>query len=258
MPVRPRIRVRVREQVLYDKLWRLYDALVQREEYEPEAAFIIDTVRRHKTAPGNKLLDVGCGFGNLHLYLKSAFRITGVDASPTMLRVARKRNPDVTYRRGDVQSLRLRERYDVVTALDMLEYCLDYPSLERALANLARHLRPGGVLIFWMDVVKENFRQDRADVLAPPGEAPGFALFEYSYDPDPTDTVFQFVMLWVLREGRGLRVEVDDHTMGLFELKRVQDILARLGLAVSLFELDFSGEPFTELGPIFVCQRPAS
>jgi ArsR family transcriptional regulator len=102
-------------------------------------------------APFDSLLDLGTGTGRM-LELLAPFysRAVGIDASPAMLSVARA-NLDraglaaAQVRHGDIQHLPFgRNAFDVVTIHQVLHY-LDEP--ERAIAEAARVLRPGGRLL---------------------------------------------------------------------------------------------------------------
>lgn len=97
------------------------------------------------------LLDLGTGTGRMLELLAPLYdRAVGIDASPSMLAVARA-NLDragvasAQVRLGDIYSLPLpRDAFDVVTIHQVLHY-LDDP--ERALAEAARVLRPGGRML---------------------------------------------------------------------------------------------------------------
>jgi ArsR family transcriptional regulator len=97
------------------------------------------------------LLDLGTGTGRmLDLLAPYCDRAVGIDASPNMLAVARA-NLDragianAQVRLGDIYNLPLpRDAFDVVTIHQVLHY-LDEP--ERALAEAARVLRPGGRML---------------------------------------------------------------------------------------------------------------
>jgi ArsR family transcriptional regulator len=101
--------------------------------------------------PFDSLLDLGTGTGRLlELFAPLYARAVGVDASADMLAVARA-NLDragitnAQVRLGDIQHLPFgRNAFDVVTIHQVLHY-LDEP--ERAIAEAARVLRPGGRLL---------------------------------------------------------------------------------------------------------------
>jgi cyclopropane fatty-acyl-phospholipid synthase-like methyltransferase len=61
------------------------------------------------TAPGTHLLDVGCGAGTpiARYLLDRGYRLTGVDASPAMLRLARANCPEAELVAGDMGTVEL-------------------------------------------------------------------------------------------------------------------------------------------------------
>lgn len=64
-------------------------------------------------APGGRILDLGCGSGKpiARYLLDPGYRVTGVDASPEMLRFARKNCPDAELVLGDMRSVELPGAY---------------------------------------------------------------------------------------------------------------------------------------------------
>src|SRR5687768_2926678 len=71
---------------------------------------------------GSRILDVPCGQGrHAHLLAEAGFNVDGVDYSPTLLRIARKRGTGarLRYRRGDMRRLPgpWKGRFDAVLNL---------------------------------------------------------------------------------------------------------------------------------------------
>jgi len=100
--------------------------------------------------PGGELLDLGCASGELARHLAaSGYRVTGCDIAPTMLRQAAA--ADV---RRAVRWVRLEPGWqtlpfadgslDAVVSASVLEYV---PDAGAVLAECARTLRPGGILV---------------------------------------------------------------------------------------------------------------
>jgi SAM-dependent methyltransferase len=100
--------------------------------------------------PGGELLDLGCGSGELARHLAAhGYRVTGCDIAPTMLRQAETADP-----RRAVRWVRLEPCWqvlpfaegslDAVVSASVLEYV---PDPGAVLAECARVLRPGGVLV---------------------------------------------------------------------------------------------------------------
>lgn len=92
-----------------------------------------------------KLLDVGCGEGQLLEMTQKHFQSTGVDISPQMTHLARIRVPDAEVVTGPVAEVGLEESsFDIATMISYLEH--EWHPVD-ALAAVHRSLKPGGHLL---------------------------------------------------------------------------------------------------------------
>jgi SAM-dependent methyltransferase len=125
----------------------LYDAIYSFKDYAREAARLRGLI--DDAVPGARtVLDVACGTGEHAKFLKRHYRIDGIDLNESYLRAARLKNPAGTYIRADMIDFDLGRSYDVVTCLfSAIGIVRSFARLERAIACMARHVRPGGVLI---------------------------------------------------------------------------------------------------------------
>ena len=103
---------------------------------------------------GTPVLDVGCGVGRWSRLLAArGAHVTGVDISPTMAHeAARRARADGVWENcrflvGDLAGFDTGRRYDLVIGVTVLQHILDHDALHRALANLRRHLEPGGRMV---------------------------------------------------------------------------------------------------------------
>lgn len=133
----------------YERSAQVYDAIYEaRKDYRREAGRLHELIEQCRKSAGNRLLDVACGTGLHDQYLTRWYEVEGLDASEAQLALARRRLPDVTFHSGDMTSFDLGKQYDVVTCLfSSIGHLTTLESLHQAIAAMARHLKPGGVLV---------------------------------------------------------------------------------------------------------------
>jgi SAM-dependent methyltransferase len=98
-----------------------------------------------RPAPGRRTLDLGCGEGRLGRFLQSlGHRVTGVDAAPTMVRLAASHDGAAPAVIGDAAALPFAdEAFDLVVAYMCLH---DMDRMTDAVAEASRVLERGGRL----------------------------------------------------------------------------------------------------------------
>jgi len=116
------------------------------------------------------LLELGSGGGHVAFHLKADFDCTLTDLSPAMLEVSRRLNPGCRHIQGDMRTLDLDRRFDIVLAHDAIAYMTSEADLRAAFATARRHLAPGGLAMFIPDEVLETFEPGASDLFG--GEAP--------------------------------------------------------------------------------------
>jgi len=110
----------------------------------------IDLLARWKVAPGERLLDVACGAGQLAIpAARQGIESTGVDIATNLVEAARGRAAaemlDAVFDEGDAESLPYEEAsFDAVASLFGAMFA---PRPERAAAELMRVCRPGGRIL---------------------------------------------------------------------------------------------------------------
>src|SRR5438067_67243 len=138
---------------MFTRSAQLYDAIYSFKDYEGEATRLDELIRERKP-DARTLLDVACGTGKHLEYLRTRYDVEGLDLDPELLAIARERLPDVPLHEGDMRDFDLGRRFDAVTCLfSAIGYMLTVEELAAAVASMARHLEPGGVLLVepWLE-----------------------------------------------------------------------------------------------------------
>jgi demethylmenaquinone methyltransferase/2-methoxy-6-polyprenyl-1,4-benzoquinol methylase len=106
-------------------------------------------VRSARVRPGDAALDVCCGTGDLALELRRAVgpsgRVVGLDFSPQMLELARRKSAAVEWVQGDALALPFGDgEFAAATVGFGVRNLADYA---RGFAEMARVVRPGGRVV---------------------------------------------------------------------------------------------------------------
>jgi SAM-dependent methyltransferase len=98
---------------------------------------------------GTRLLDAGCGGGTAARFaVQRGAVVSGLDAAPGLVDVARIRVPEGDFRVGDLEKLPyLDASFDVSFACNSLQYAADPRA---AVQEMARVTKPGGVVLVGM------------------------------------------------------------------------------------------------------------
>lgn len=94
------------------------------------------------------VLDAGCGTGRVAIELaRRGHDVAGVDLDPTMLEAARAKAPQVPWLEADLADFRFDRLFDAVVMAGNVMIFLAPGQEAAVVANVSRHLGPGGVLV---------------------------------------------------------------------------------------------------------------
>jgi cyclopropane-fatty-acyl-phospholipid synthase len=118
---------------------------------EAEEAMLRLTCERAGLADGQRILELGCGWGSLSMWMAKHYpnaRITGVSNSATQrafieAECARRGLSNLSIITCDMNRFDIADRFDRVVSVEMFEHMKNYQLL---MANIARWLKPRGKL----------------------------------------------------------------------------------------------------------------
>jgi trans-aconitate methyltransferase len=238
---------------LYTDLAEWWPLMSAPEEYAEEAEFYFRALQNASSRPLDTMLELGSGGGNNASHMKHRVRgLVLADLSAGMLAHSRTLNPECEHHVGDMRDLRLQRQFDAVFVHDAIMYMTTETDLAAAIVTAAAHCRPGGVALFAPDHVRETFRPG-TDCGGHDGPTRAMRYLEWSWDPDPEDTMCTTDYTYVLRTASGaVDVVHDRHVEGVFPRATWLRLLTDAGFDPRVIPFDHS-----ELAPgsyeLFVC-----
>lgn len=204
---------------LYGDLAWLWPLLSPPEHYQEEAETLLGAyhqLARRKKGKRPRLLELGAGGGHPLAHLTGEFDCTATDLSAAMLENCARLVPAARRVLGDMRTLRLDERFDMVLIHDAIDYMTSSADVRAALATAAAHLAPGGILFVAPTYTRDNFVDGEADHDADPSA--NLTYLSYVHDRDPSDSEYELVLVYLIRdaESRAVEVTVDRHRCGVF------------------------------------------
>ena len=193
---------------------------------------------------GARLLDCACGHGrHAHLLAEAGFDVDGVDYSDTLLAAARARGtgPRLRYAKADMRQLPARwtGRFEaVVNVFTSFGFFLHQADDARAMAEMARVLKPGGVLV-WNGGDRDGIAAkllERDWWLTEAG-----TMIGQEREFDAMSGIMTVRSTWRGRKGAGER----EHRIRLYTPTQLADLMASVGLTVEAAFEGWKDKPLT-------------
>ncbi|UCD74730.1 MAG: class I SAM-dependent methyltransferase [Phycisphaerales bacterium] len=213
--------------IYYD---RIYAAVGK--DYAAEAAQLKAIIAHRKRSAGNSLLDVACGTATHAVHLSDEFEITGFDIEKAMVELARECCPSGTFLVDDMRDFDLKRTFDVVICLfSSIGFMKTRADLDAAVGNMARHVKPGGVLLIEPWITSDNFTGGHSQVVAV--DEPELKLARVTRS-DREGDLSVLDMQYLIATPEGLEHIAERYEMGLFTEEEYLSAYKRAGLEVEL------------------------
>lgn len=200
--------------ISYNELAWTENLLANPEECKKEVLFYITLLKQYSVIEINSLLHLGCGAGGHDTYFKQQFKVTGVDLSNGMLKIARGRHSELEYIEGDMKTIRLNRQFDAVIIPDSIDYMVSEDEVNQAVTTAELHLTKGGVLLIAAKT-KETFRNNN---FAYTGEKDGVnvTLLENNFINTFKPNTYESAFMYLIREQGKLSIRTEHQLLGLF------------------------------------------
>ena len=216
---------------MFWKTARYYDRIYAFKDYAAEARRVVEIAREHVRSGGDRLLDVACGSGRHIEHLRREFDAEGLDLADELLDLARERNPGVPFHQGDMTGFELGRRFDVVTCLfSSIGYARTEENMRRAIACMARHAAPGGVVLVEPWFTPDAWQPNTVHALYIDEPDLKIARVNTSY---VDGRLSYFDLHHLIGTPEGTEHIVERHELGLFERAEVLAAFEAAGLAVT-------------------------
>jgi SAM-dependent methyltransferase len=224
----------------------LYDDLYagRSKDYAAESAAIAALVRSIRSN-ASSLLDVGCGTGSHLVAWRDRFAdVVGVEPSAPMRAIAEARLPGVPLIDQDARTLRLGRRFDAVVCMFATIGYIggrsgDIDALNSAIAAMARHVEPGGVLVVepWMTPARYSVGHIGTDFTNKDGRTI-FRMSHSGFDP-AYPRVSVVAMHYLVGTPDGIDHTTDVHYMSMYSEQEFRHAFAAAGCSVRLVDPGF-------------------
>lgn len=256
----------------YETLAFIYDKLMDDIDYEQWAAYLHEQLQKHD-CPGNRLLDLGCGTGNITIPLaQKGYDITAIDLSAEMLAQAKAKTDtlrnagkslSIDWQAQDMTALELYDDdnfllYDgVIATFDAFNYILEPEALQFLLQDLADYMNDDGILIFDIQTPYKLRKYLGNNIYTLHREDVEY-MWENQFDTE--EQICQMDITFFLRQENGLYQKVtESHTERVYEPDLLQLWLNLSGFDVLGIYQELSELPLEEEShrAVFVAKRRA-
>lgn len=215
----------------YSTLYKYYDILSGNDTSKNRV--IEKILRKHKV---ESVLDLTCGTGSQLFWLaKRGFKVTGVDLSPALLNIAKekaqKEKLDVPLLEGDMRTIQVGKFDAVITIFNAIGH-LTKEGFEKALQNIHRNLKNGGLYIFDifnLDAMTDNVVNDLAMDLQKTVNDTKIHNVQYSKIDRESGRLTSYDCFTIQEDSDKPKIFEGEFTLQIYTAQELREMLSRNG-----------------------------
>jgi ubiquinone/menaquinone biosynthesis C-methylase UbiE len=225
----------------YVNLATIYDKMID-VNYDEWVKFIDEYFQmKNITLKGKKVLELGCGTGNMTLRLRSkGMEITALDISDDMLAAAQEKAFEsrlkINFLNQNMSDFELNRKFDLVFSFcDGYNYLIEEESLANSFNRVFKHLNDDGVFIFDIST-KHKLR----DIIGGNTFTMNDEKLCYIWDNYYEDDILEMYITFFVTEGKLYKRIDETHVQRAYNVKTLTLLLEKAGFSkIEVFE-DYS------------------
>jgi SAM-dependent methyltransferase len=125
-----------------------WESLIDKERAKGRAAYVLEPIEKyHREA--TRILEIGCGIGEVLVNLPIKYSISGVDIGADYIEVCRRRMPKGRFYVSSMHNFRIDEKFDAIfSADDAVNFLKDFSQWRSTFKAVSEHLDLDGLFIF--------------------------------------------------------------------------------------------------------------
>jgi len=216
---------------------RFYDKIWGRHDYDGDVKFLADFFRKYHC---RSVIDIGCGIGNHALRLsKLGYQVTGVDVSPTMLKIAKEKDKErkIRFIRGDMKKLEKviskGQRFDAGICLgQVFSHLITDEDVQAFLSRLHKILNQNGLFVFSARNAKkineEYLNKLRLDHMLNE-EKLQLLVLAHNIRDSQNPNIIVWNPIFLMKENNKVNLQIKEHKLRWFEFSTLKKIMTENG-----------------------------
>jgi len=219
---------------------RFYDKIWGRHDYDADVKFVTDLFRRYHC---RSVIDIGCGTGNHAIRLsKMGYQVTGVDVSPTMLKIAKTkdRKAKIRFIQGDMKKLEKvilkNQKFDAAICLgQVFSHLLTDKNMKTFFKGLRKILKQNGLFVFSARNAKKINEKYLGKLLLDhvlSEEKLQLVILGHNTRDSQNPNIIMWNPIYLVKENSKVDLQIREHKLRWFEFSKLKRIIAESGFKI--------------------------